>query len=772
MDRRYLASTACALLLGLSACGGGGGGGDIGSTPPPPPAANPTPTPPPTPTPTPVPPPPPSTVNYSTPEYDRSNGAVSSGAISAWQKGATGQGVKLAVVDSGINLSLAEFAGRIDPASRDVAGTRGLGDEDGHGTAVTATAAGARNDAHNMGVAFDATILSFRADTPGSCTTTGEKEGCKFNDSAIAQGIDAARAAGAKVVNLSLGGSGPGTSAMQAMQRAVNAGIILVISAGNDGEDPVKGANSNSFALIPAQNFPGQVIIAGSIGVNDGAGGTDLNQLSAFSNKAGTGSAYYLTALGYRVRTINHEGTGYLYSGTSFSAPVISGAVALMAQAFPNLTAPQIVDILFQTADDLGAAGVDSIFGRGRLNIARAFQPIGKSSLAGTEMAVTDATAAGGAPEAAGDAGAKSTLGAVILDGYDRAFAIDLAKGLRQAEARRPLERSLSGDVRGSTLTAGPVSIAMSVAQRPGQPGLFDVARFGIGPEDARRSRLVAGSAIARLDSKTKAAFGFSQGAKSIERQLTGAESGAFLIARDVSGDPGFQARRGSSVAIRRNLAFAGLTIAAEEGRTWQDIKTSATDQPYRWTSMTLDRRFDDRTWGSIGLSRLDEKRTLLGGRLGSLFGDSSSSTLFLDIEAKRALGSGWSAALSSRRGWTDFAGGRFQSGAYAFDLAKIGLLNNADRLGFRLSQPLRIEKGGIAMLLPTDYDYATRQETNTMSRLSFTPSGRELDAEVSYSTLLGEGWLGTNLFMRRQPGHIADGSADVGAAIRYSLDF
>jgi hypothetical protein len=310
------------------------------------------------------------------------------------------------------------------------------------------------------------------------------------------------------------------------------------------------------------------------------------------------------------------------------------------------------------------------------------------------------------------------------------------------------------------------------VAERPGLPGTFDVARFGIGPEDAQRSKLVAGSAIARLDSKTKAAFGFSQGAKAIERQLTGAQNGAFLIARDISGDPGFQARRGASMGIRRNLGFAGLTVSSEQGRVWQDVKTSATDSPYRWTSISLDRNFGKNTWISAGMSRLDEKRTLLGGRLGSLFGDGGSSSLFLDLEARRDLGAGWSATLAGRRGWTDFAGGKFQSSAYSFDLAKLGVMNGRDRFGLRLSQPLRIEQGGIAMMLPTGYDYATESETSEMSRLSFTPSGRELDAELSYSTLLGDGWLGANLFMRRQPGHIASAGADMGAAIRYSLDF
>ena len=680
------------------------------------------------------------------------------------------------MIDSGINPSLAEFAGRIDPASRDVAGSRPLSDEDGHGTAVTATAAGARNDLQNVGVAFDATILSFRADSPGSCANTAPDAGCEFFDGAIAQGIDAARLAGAKVINMSLGGSAPGSQLLSAMQRAVNAGIILVISAGNDGEDATKGANADSFALVPAQQFPGQVIIAGSIGVpidpaNPGAG-TDLNQLSTFSNRAGTGANFYLTALGYRVRTIDHTGAGFLYSGTSFSAPIISGAVALVAQAFPNLTAAQIVDLLFRTADDLGAAGVDAIYGRGRLNLTRAFQPVGTTSLAGTTVKVTDTTTSGGMPEAAGDAGKKGGLGAIILDGYSRAFSIDLARGLRQAAARQPLERALSGKVRGSSVDAGPLSISMSVAQRPGVPGMIDVSRFGIGPDDARRSRLIAGSAIARLDRKTKAAFGFAQGAKSLERQLTGAEAGAFLIARDISGDPGFQASRGTSMAMRRDLGFAGLTVATEQGKVWQEVRTSATGAPYRWSSVTLDRRFGARTWVSASVSRLEEHDTLLGGQLGSVYGGSGSSSIFLDLEARRALGAGWSATASARRGWTGFAGGQFQSGAYAFDLAKLGVMRADDRIGLRLSQPLRIERGGIAMLLPTAYDYATLSETNTVSRLSFTPSGREVDAELSYSTLLGKGWLGTNLFMRRQPGHIATADADVGAAICYSLDF
>ena len=694
---------------------------------------------------------------------------MSSGAITAWQDGATGKGIKLAIVDSGINPALAEFAGRIDPASRDVAGSRPLSDEDGHGTAVAATAAAARNDSQSVGVAFDATILSFRADAPGSCDN---EDGCEFFETAIAQGIDAARVAGAKVINLSLGGTAPGSLLMSAMQRAVSAGIILVISGGNDGDDPTRGANADPFALVPAQSFPGQVIIAGSVGIDSGSGGTNLNLLSNFSNKAGQGQNWYLTALGYRVRTIDHTGTGYLYSGTSFSAPVIAGAVALMAQAFPNLTGQEIVEILFGSADDLGAAGDDPVYGQGRLNIGRAFQPIGTTSLAGTEIQVTDNTFSGGLPEAAGDSGAEGSMGAIILDGYDRAFALNLAKGMRTAEVRRPLERSLMANLKGAAMQGSRLSVAMSVAERPGSQGIVDMMSMAVGPDDARRSRLVAGSAIARLDSKTKANFGFGHGSKSLERQLTNAQSGAFIVARDISSDPGFQTSSGTGLSMRRDLGFAGATVSSEQGKVWQEKRLAGDNAPYRSMSITLDRHFGDDGWGSIGLSRLEEKETLLGGRLGSLYGSGGSSSLFLDMEARRNLGSGWSATIMGRRGWTEFSTGEFTTAAYSFDLAKYGLLRSADRLGFRIAQPLRVESGGMSMLLPTGYDYASGTVTRSVDRLDFTPSGRELDAELSYSTTVGKGWLGANIFARREPGHVDSADPDLGAAIRYTLGF
>jgi hypothetical protein len=711
-------------------------------------------------------------VNYDTSEYRNSSYAVNANAIVAYNAGATGKGVKVGIVDSGINPNLAEFSGKIDPASGDVAGNRGVSDEGGHGTAVSAVAAAARNGVNTFGVAFDATIVSERADDPGSCADTSANGGCAFYDGAIAAGINAATQAGVKVINMSLGGSTPGATLLNAMQNAVNHGVILVISAGNDGDKP-EGINPDPFALTPAQRFPGMVIIAGSVGVTDGTRlGVNPNQISDFSNRAGTGASSYLMAQGYNDRAPDETGTEYYWSGTSFSAPTITGAVALMAQAFPNLTGKQIVDILFSSADDLGATGIDAVYGHGRLNIARAFQPVGQTSLADSQTAVST-TSNGDLPPAAGDAAGGQGMGAIILDGYNRAFVLNLASTLKRAAVDHPLHRALQGDVKVAGAAAGPISVAMTVSERHDLPQGFAMERFGIGPEDARRSKLIAGSAVARLDRQTAIAFGFAEGAKAMERRLTGASAGAFLIAKDVAADPGFASKRNGSVAVRHQFGSTGVTFSGETGDVWQESKTSAFGSPYRYTSVALDRSFGS-NWLSAGMSRLDEKQTLLGGRMTGALGAGGASTTFLDLEARRNLGGGWSAGANARRGWTNFAAGKFQTGAYGFDLTKARLLTDSDRLGLRLSQPLRVEHGGFAMLLPTSYDYSTGIATDSLSRFSLSPSGREIDAELSYGSNLldGAGWIGGNLFVRHDPGHIAGSPDDVGGALRFTLGF
>ncbi len=704
------------MLAMLTACGGSGG--SVNSTPAPTPAPAPAPTPSPA-------------DSFRTPEYNRSAGLGLANAATAYAAGWTGRGIVAAVIDSGVNPTSPEFSNRISPASQDVSGSRGVGDDGGHGTAVSGVLLAAKNDASIHGMAFDATLLSLRTDTPGSCNGNGD---CSHSDNAIARALDIAVAQGAKVANLSLGGTSANATLRAAIGRATSAGMVIVMSAGNDG-----GSNPSDLALIATDSVArGQVIVAGSHGTG--------RAISGFSNRAGSTAQVFLTALGEDVQSFDETGQAFLFTGTSFSAPLVSGAVALLAQAFPNLTGAQIAQLLLDSADDAGAAGTDATFGRGTLNIGRAFQPRGQTALAGSAVPLTAGVDQATLSPAMGDAGAQTGMGAIVLDDLGRAYAVDLARAVRNARPRSSLAGALAHPVRGASLAAGPVSLSVSVAQAGGS---------------------AAGAIATRLDPRTSFGFGFNRSLDSLAGQLAGRADPAFMVARSPADALGFDRQGQRSATLRHALEPVAVTLTAEagEGLLFRDLP-GARDlylrSPYTLLGVGLDRRFGTLRL-SGGLSRLDEGRTLLGARFGPLFGVNGGTTWFADSRADWRLGGGWSLAAAGRMGWSGVAD--LRTSAFSIDLAKGGFT-------LRLAQPLRVDSGGFDLRLPVGYDYATGAVTLADQRLNLSPDGRELDLEASYSRLLLGGRLDANLFWRREPGHYAAAPDDVGAAMRWRLGF
>lgn len=767
VPKRLLVTAAIIVLPGLAGCSGGGGTPPVASTPAPTPAPVPTPTPTPTPTPAPTPTPtptPPPTGNNDTAEYRATVGAVSMNALAAYNRGATGQGIKVGVIDSGIDLNSQEFGNRIDPASTYLAGTGTIQDTDGHGTAVAFTLAGRRNDVGTHGVAFDATLLILRTDDDGSCAGT---DGCQHDDVNIAAAVDRARQNNARVINISLGGSPPAQALVAAINRATQAGIIIIISAGNDG-----GAEPDPFAAVASNDAVARnlVIIAGSVGTSD--------QISTFSNRAGSGATHYLAAVGESVRAPDNNGNPFLWTGTSFSAPQISGAVALLAQAFPNLTGAQLVDILYQSARDVGAAGTDAVYGRGVLDLTRAFQPLGQTALASTRAPVS-LTGNATLSAAMGDA-RQSGLGAVILDGYGRAFAIDLAQTLHAAQRQTPLTAALAGSQRNLATTIGATTVAVTVAPNG------RTERLAIAPADAQSARAIAATVVSRLGAHAQFAIGMSQGSAALGAALAGRTDPAFLVAHDPTRDLGFASAPTAAFALRRGWGAWGLTIGTESGVAFapSDALLAATRPGtsrygYDRVSLAADRRFGALSMAVTG-SYMIERGTVLGARFGDGLGAARAQSWFADAEARLSPRRGWTLGASWREGWTlaDVRAGLTGSGlirtrAFAADIGKAGLFDARDRFGLRIAQPLRVSHGGIDLSLPTNYDYATLSvDAFTTQRLNLAPTGRELDVEMAYARPLWRGDLSGNLFWRRNPGNIAALDDDLGWALRYRLGF
>lgn len=736
---RYSCMVALVPLIALAACGGGGSG-SVASTPAPPVA------------PAPSPPPPPPASTFDTGEYRRSNAAVQAQAIAAYQAGATGRGVTAAVIDSGLDLNGAEFTGRISPLSADLAGTRGLQDVGGHGTAVASVLLGAKNNLETHGVAFDATLLVARTDTPGSCTdTTVSDSGCTHDDNAIARGVDLAVTANARVINISLGGSPANGNLRAAIGRATATGIIVVISAGNDFDvDPVLGANPDPLAQIALDPIArGLVLIAGA---------TDKTKtIARFSNRAGVGAQYYLTALGVEVRAPDQTGTIYLYDGTSFSAPVVAGAVALLAQAFPNLTGAQIVDLLLRTTTDLGAPGTDAIYGKGELNLAQAFAPQGQTSLGASAVPVS-LISNGTLSTAMGDAG-QAGMSVTVRDSYARDYKVDLAGTLARAPRSATLAPALTNTTRHMSAAGATTTLALSIAERVAE-------RLLLSRDDYDDARALAGSIATRIDKNTQVALGFATASDGLDRSLANKSAPAFLVA---DGRRGLEKAPRGAFALRRDIGPVAMTIAGETGdlRIWErdDLGRGDRYRRYGYGAVTFGA---DGGMGPVQfggrLTRMTERETVLGARFVSAFGGGGASSWFTEASATLTPANKLRIRGEVKRGWTTLPAGdarlasTLTTQSMSFEVSRASLLAGGDSLSLRLAEPLRVTSGGIDLV--------------GFDTLSLTPVGRERDLEGVYSRLVGPGWLTLNGYWRQESNNFATAPDDVGLAMRYAFSF
>ena len=229
-----------------------------------------------------------------------------------------------------------------------------------HGHAVAGLVAAKKNDTLVHGIAFDAQVLA--VDFFSNVNETQISQGGVLYH--VSDPWSYITSHGSKILSVSFGydtgdiiPNPPQVSeayVIASPSPAVANGALLVASAGNSGGANPSLSNQDLIDELSAMNKltsgPGAFVIAGSVDTN--------NQISSFSNRAGNARDHYMVAPGEDITVLWMGGLG-VGQGTSFSAPLISGAAALILDRWPNLTGREIADILFQSATDLGAAGVD-----------------------------------------------------------------------------------------------------------------------------------------------------------------------------------------------------------------------------------------------------------------------------------------------------------------------------------------------------------------------------------------------------------------------------
>lgn len=282
------------------------------------------------------------------------------GAPEAWAAGYTGKGVKVAVLDTGIDVNHPDFAGLIDGTASFVPG-EAVTDVNGHGTHVASTivGSGAASGGALKGVAPGADLYVGKV--------LGGAEGYG-QDSWIMAGMQWAAESGADVVNMSLGDSYP-TDGSDPMSQTVDVlsaqyGTLFVIAAGNSGPESISAPGAAASALTVAAtdkqdrlasfSSTGPLTHSGGMKPDIAAPGVDITAARS-SQIAGGGEGSYRTL-----------------SGTSMATPHVAGAAAILAQQHPDWTGAQLKEHLMSTAKGLDGGYSPYEVGAGRLDVAAA----------------------------------------------------------------------------------------------------------------------------------------------------------------------------------------------------------------------------------------------------------------------------------------------------------------------------------------------------------------------------------------------------------------
>ena len=259
-------------------------------------------------------------------------------AFAAWDL-VTGGSAPIAILDSGVDGAHPDLAGKLVPGWNCYDDNADTSDVYGHGTQVAGSAAAEGDNGLGVaGLALANPIMPIRV--------TGTNGWA--SDSAIIRGLTWAADHGARVANLSFAGIHSTPAILSAAQYFMSKGGLVTASAGNYGTDD------------GSPDTPSVVSVSATAGDDSKASWSSYGR---YVDVAAPGVGVYTTVRG---------GSWGSASGTSFSAPVAAGVIALIFAANPSLTPQQAEAVLEANADDLGATGFDTFYGWGRVNTFRA----------------------------------------------------------------------------------------------------------------------------------------------------------------------------------------------------------------------------------------------------------------------------------------------------------------------------------------------------------------------------------------------------------------
>jgi hypothetical protein len=671
-----------------------------------------------------------------------------------------------------------------------------------HGTAVGSLMV-ASHDGHGvMGIAPLARIAAYN---PFDQSMTAS-----WDD--VRAGITAVARAGASVVNLSLGVSGqtlPGDWRSVFRASAVDSHkdkLLYVIAAGNDGVTQatnieMNGALGSTFLVVGSvdpggtisafSNTPGTACITDGGACKNGAvwSGKDKFEKTDYLKESGLLMNRFLVAPGELILVADHDGGVTRMSGTSFAAPLVSGAIALLHDRWPWLRnyPRDTAKIILESAQDLGAPGVDAVYGHGLLDIEASQAPLDFGKLkyylvgGGKTQEVTAKSLGNTGIAPPWSANDMFFTAFEKIDSAERDFLIPLSDRLFNASLngrsfQEFVYHRMIGWIGGGGSnrhiaaltdlvpgTAAPLPGGWSVAMRGRTE---QVASMG----QADRTTLRASVEVSAPDSGFTLGFGHGDGAILLGGtgglQMTGDFNPQTGGANPLLGFASGGAHVATSLRVAPRLELqVGVTrqdrpIEQDMGGAFFDpADAPLLSQLDDYRAVATQAKVTWRPSAAVALStaftRLEERGAFLGVR--SLnrgdFGDGTASN-GMTVAADAAVGGGLSLfasgtlATSASRSNAALQVGDTLSSAFQVGAAKQAVLGGTDRLRLSLAQPLMMERGTIRYSAREVIDRESGEIGIVTREVGIgAPEGRRMLAEAIYGTDIAGGRGSASLF-------------------------
>lgn len=539
---------------------------------------------------------------------------------------------------------------------------------------------------------------------------------------------------------------------VQSVKDTLEAGVIMVWAAGNEGNahPSIQAGLTRGFDGVGEEDYDELVLVV--VASNE-----DGTQIADYSNRCGVAKNFCVMAPGTDINSTFPNDTYGSLNGTSMAAPMVTGAAAVIKGAAPNLTNEEIVDIILGTATDMGAVGVDDVYGHGMLNLQAALAPIGTLVVTpipnDSDLATPFSTTSISTLGIIGEPFRIFNQQIMLLDSFERSYYKNVSDAVKVDDSKN-LTNYLS-----SFMLDNDKEITKNVDLNKNTSLSF--SRNNLTSSENFSKNYSAYSLLIKHNFKNlkDKSISLQYAQNNDVSSFSGFDKGQFTLDNlqnpymtFITNLDGFMESNNDNnlenIGVGFNLS-KHFNISLNRSNITKEINSEDT-QTFTNNNVVVNLRHKVKGVEfkfSSGITK--ESDTFLGSYFGGAFDNLKNSVtnfygLNINYKATENISffgnyiTGFTKANLSNSASLLNDISDVRSNSFTFGLV-YNDIENERCFGLQISQPLRISDGSLLLSLPQDRDYEKDEILFNTHNLNLKPSGREIDIETYYKTKLSK---------------------------------